>query len=273
EIRERTGDDRTPEQVAEGYLQIAVANIAAAVKRISVQKGHDVTRYALTTFGGAGGQHACMVADSLGIRTVLVPPMAGVLSALGIGLADTTAMREQSVEVPLEPASMPGVEKTADDLETAARAELRAEDVPDERIEVTRRAQLRYDGTDTTLTLEPGQPEPLRQPSEARHRATYPFPPDRPAAVEATSVHATPPTRPPPPRPPRRSRRRPAHRPPPHRRRLARRAPAPPAGTPSRPDRHRTRDHHRGRFHHRRRRRLARRRDRRRAPGHGTGDG
>src|SRR5690606_19144086 len=76
EIRERTGDDRTPEQVAEGYLQIAVANIAAAVKRISVQKGHDVTRYALTTFGGAGGQHACMVADSLGIRTVLVPPMA-----------------------------------------------------------------------------------------------------------------------------------------------------------------------------------------------------
>lgn len=100
EIRERTGDDRTPEQVAEGYLRIAVTNIANAVKRISVQKGHDVTRYALTTFGGAGGQHACMVADSLGMRTVLVPPMAGVLSALGIGLADTTAMREQSVEAP-----------------------------------------------------------------------------------------------------------------------------------------------------------------------------
>ncbi|MFC9282192.1 hydantoinase B/oxoprolinase family protein [Streptomyces collinus] len=190
-IRERTGDDRTPEQVAEGYLRIAVANIANAVKRISVQKGHDVTRYALTTFGGAGGQHACAVADSLGIRTVLVPPMAGVLSALGIGLADTTAMREQSVEAPLEAASMPGVRETADDLEGAARAELRAEDVPEERIEVTRRAQLRYDGTDTTLTVELTEPVTMRHAFEERHRATYSFTLDRPIVVEALSVEAT----------------------------------------------------------------------------------
>ncbi|MFJ6558254.1 hydantoinase B/oxoprolinase family protein [Streptomyces sp. NPDC091412] len=191
EIRERSGDDRTPEQVAEGYLQIAVANIANAVKRISVQKGHDVTRYALTTFGGAGGQHACMVADSLGIRTVLVPPMAGVLSALGIGLADTTAMREQSVEAPLEPGAMPGVLKTADDLEGAARAELRAEDVPEERVRVTRRAQLRYDGTDTTLTVELTAPTAMRRAFEERHRATYSFTLDRPIVVEALSVEAT----------------------------------------------------------------------------------
>ncbi|WP_326801610.1 hydantoinase B/oxoprolinase family protein [Streptomyces sp. NBC_01788] len=197
EIRERTGDDRTPEQVAEGYLQIAVANIANAVKRISVQKGHDVTRYALTTFGGAGGQHACMVADSLGIRTVLVPPMAGVLSALGIGLADTTAMREQSVEAPLEPAAMPGVLKTADDLEGAARAELRAEDVPEERIRVTRRAQLRYDGTDTTLTVQLTEPAAMRHAFEERHRATYSFTLDRPIVVEALSVEATGITEPP----------------------------------------------------------------------------
>ncbi|MFB7109261.1 hydantoinase B/oxoprolinase family protein [Streptomyces sp. NPDC056291] len=197
EIRERTGDDRTPEQVAEGYLQIAVANIANAVKRISVQKGHDVTRYALTTFGGAGGQHACMVADSLGIRTVLVPPMAGVLSALGIGLADTTAMREQSVEAPLEPAALPGVLKTADDLEGAARAELRAEDVPEERVRVTRRAQLRYDGTDTTLTVELTEPAAMRRAFEERHRATYSFTLDRPIVVEALSVEATGITEPP----------------------------------------------------------------------------
>ncbi|MFI1288837.1 hydantoinase B/oxoprolinase family protein [Streptomyces sp. NPDC020792] len=197
EIRERTGDDRTPEQVAEGYLQIAVANIANAVKRISVQKGHDVTRYALTTFGGAGGQHACMVADSLGIRTVLVPPMAGVLSALGIGLADTTAMREQSVEAPLEPAAMPGVLRTADDLEGAARAELRAEDVPEERVRVTRRAQLRYDGTDTTVTVELTEPAAMRRAFEARHRATYSFTLDRPIVVEALSVEATGITEPP----------------------------------------------------------------------------
>ncbi|WP_112468576.1 hydantoinase B/oxoprolinase family protein [Streptomyces triticisoli] len=197
EIRERTGDDRTPEQVAEGYLQIAVANIANAVKRISVQKGHDVTRYALTTFGGAGGQHACMVADSLGIRTVLVPPMAGVLSALGIGLADTTAMREQSVEAPLEPAAMPGVLKTADDLEAATRAELRAEDIPEEHIRVTRRAQLRYDGTDTALTVELAEPATMRHAFEERHRATYSFILDRPIVVEALSVEATGITEPP----------------------------------------------------------------------------
>ena len=191
EIRERTGDDRTPEQVAEGYLRIAVANIANAVKRISVQKGHDVTRYALTTFGGAGGQHACRVADSLGIRTILVPPMAGVLSALGIGLADTTAMREQSVEAPLEAASMPGVRETADALESAARAELRAEDVPEDRIEVTRRAQLRYDGTDTTLTVPLTEPGIMTHAFEERHRATYSFTLDRPIVVEALSVEAT----------------------------------------------------------------------------------
>ncbi|MEV7347098.1 hydantoinase B/oxoprolinase family protein [Streptomyces sp. NPDC093544] len=197
DIRERTGDDRSPEQVAEGYLQIAVANIANAVKRISVQKGHDVTRYALTTFGGAGGQHACMVADSLGIRTVLVPPMAGVLSALGIGLADTTAMREQSVEVPLEASAMPGVLKTADDLEGAARAELLAEDVSEDRIRVTRRAQLRYDGTDTALTVELTEPDTMTHAFEERHRATYSFTLDRPVVVEALSVEATGLTEPP----------------------------------------------------------------------------
>ncbi|MFE4969319.1 hydantoinase B/oxoprolinase family protein [Streptomyces sp. NPDC056660] len=197
EIREQAGDDRTPEQVAEGYLSVAVANIANAVKRISVQKGHDVTRYALTTFGGAGGQHACMVADSLGIRTVLVPPMAGLLSALGIGLADTTAMREQSVEAPLEPAAMPGVRKTADDLEAAARSELLAEDVPEDRIEVTRRAQLRYDGTDTTLTVELTEPDAMKHAFEERHRATYSFTLDRPVVVEALSVEATGITQPP----------------------------------------------------------------------------
>ncbi|WP_030789319.1 hydantoinase B/oxoprolinase family protein [Streptomyces sp. NRRL S-920] len=197
EIHDATGDERTPEQVAEGYLSIAVANIAGAVKRISVQKGHDVTRYALTTFGGAGGQHACMVADSLGIRTVLVPPMAGVLSALGIGLADITSMREQSVETPLDAAAMPHIRKTADDLENTARAELLAEDVPLDRVRVTRRAQLRYDGTDTALTVELTEPDTMIRAFEDRHRATYSFTLDRPVVVEALSVEATGLTEPP----------------------------------------------------------------------------
>ncbi|WP_199552514.1 hydantoinase B/oxoprolinase family protein [Streptomyces sp. N35] len=191
EIRQRTDDERTPEQVAEGYLQIAVNNIAGAIKRISVQQGHDVTRYALTTFGGAGGQHACAVADSLGIRTVLVPPMAGVLSALGIGLADATAMREQSLEAPLEASEMGRVRETADVLEAAARAELRAEDVPEDRIRITRRAQVRYDGTDTALTVGLGQPAAMREEFEERHRATYSFTLRRPLVVEALSIEAT----------------------------------------------------------------------------------
>ncbi|QKW05418.1 hydantoinase B/oxoprolinase family protein [Streptomyces sp. NA04227] len=196
-ITRDTGDARTPEQVAEGFVRIAVANIANAVKRISVQKGHDVTRYTLTTFGGAGGQHACKVADSLGIRSVLVPPMAGVLSALGIGLADTTAMREQSVEAPLDEPGMPGVRAVAEELESAARAELRAEDVPEDRVRVTRTAHLRYDGTDTTIGVELGEVPAMAEEFAERHRATYSFTLDRPVVVEALSVEATGLTEPP----------------------------------------------------------------------------
>jgi 5-oxoprolinase (ATP-hydrolysing) len=191
EIRASTGDDRTPEQVAEGYLQIAVANMANAVKRISVQKGHDVTRYALTTFGGAGGQHACAVADSLGIRTVLVPPMAGVLSALGIGLADTTAMREQSVEAPLSVDTMSRLTEVADALESAARTELLDEDVAAERIDVIRRAHLRYDGTDTAIPVELTDPATMAAAFETSYRKTYSFLMDRPLIMEAVSVEAT----------------------------------------------------------------------------------
>ena len=101
EIAAATGMTRTPQQVAEGFLQIAVANMANAIKQVSVQKGHDVTRFALQCFGGAGGQHACLVADALGMETVFIHPYAGVLSAYGMGLADQTAMREQAVEIPL----------------------------------------------------------------------------------------------------------------------------------------------------------------------------
>jgi 5-oxoprolinase (ATP-hydrolysing) len=183
------GDGRSPEEVAEGFLRIAVANMANAVKKISVQKGHDVTEYVLTTFGGAGGQHACAVADSLGIRTVLVPPMAGVLSALGIGLADTTAMREQSVEASLS-SSLARVASVADELETAARSELLAEDVPESRIEVTRRVHLRYDGTDTAVPVALGSLRSMMAEFEAAYRRTYSFLMDRPLVAEAVSVEA-----------------------------------------------------------------------------------
>jgi 5-oxoprolinase (ATP-hydrolysing) len=191
DIRAQTGDDRPPEQAAEGFLRIAVANMANAVKKISVQKGHDVTRYVLTTFGGAGGQHACAVADALGIRMVLVPPMAGVLSALGIGLADTTAMREQSVEIRLETAALERLAHVADSLEQTARAELLDEGIPPERIRAVRRVHLRYEGTDTALPVELAGLEPMTTAFEASHHATYSFLMDRPLIAEALSVEAT----------------------------------------------------------------------------------
>jgi 5-oxoprolinase (ATP-hydrolysing) len=190
EIRARTGDDRSPEQVADGFLQIAVANMANAVKKISIQKGRDVSRYVLTTFGGAGGQHACAVADALGIRTVLVPPMAGVLSALGIGLADTTVMREQAVEIQLETAGLQKLGAVADTLEQIARAELRDEGVPSESIRVVRRVHLRYQGTDTTVGVELAGLDAMTAAFEGDHRAMYSFLMDRPLIAEAISVEA-----------------------------------------------------------------------------------
>ncbi|GAA1538925.1 hydantoinase B/oxoprolinase family protein [Dactylosporangium maewongense] len=196
-IAGRTGDERTPEQVAEGYRQIAVANMANAVKRISVQQGRDVTGYVLTTFGGAGGQHACSVADSLGIGAVLVPPMAGVLSALGIGLADTTAMREQSVERRLEPAAMRQLTGVADTLEAAARSQLLDEDVPARRIRVHRRAHLRFEGTDTALPVELTDLDTMVTSFRTAYRRMYAYLMDRPLIVEAVSVEAVGLTEPP----------------------------------------------------------------------------
>ena len=189
-IRGLTGDERTPEEVAEGYLRIAVANMANAVKRISVEKGRDVTDYVLTTFGGAGGQHACAVADSLGIRTVLVPAMAGVLSALGIGLADVTAMREQAVEAHLTDSAMGRLHEVADSLGAAASGEVRSEGVSPDRIQVTARAHLRYEGTDTAVPVELADLDTMVASFQAIHHRTYSYLMDRPLMVEAVSVEA-----------------------------------------------------------------------------------
>ncbi|KLO27092.1 5-oxoprolinase [Mycolicibacter heraklionensis] len=191
EILIATGDDRSPEQVAEGFLRIAVANMANAVKKISVAKGYDITRYALTTFGGAGGQHACAVADELGIRTVLVPPMAGVLSALGIGLADTTVIRERAIETRLGAATLAGLREVANSLERHARAELAAQHIPADRTQVTHRVHLRYQGTDTSIPVELGSVAAMTSAFEDTHRSMYSFLMERPLIAEAVSVEAT----------------------------------------------------------------------------------
>src|SRR5205807_393581 len=124
EATRTSGGQPTPEQVAAGFLEIAVANMANAIKKISVQRGYDVTRYVLATFGGAGGQHACAVADALGITEVLIHPLAGVLSAYGLGLADVTAMRETAVEAPLLAGLLPELDRLADGLAADALSEL-----------------------------------------------------------------------------------------------------------------------------------------------------
>ncbi|MFE1552648.1 hydantoinase B/oxoprolinase family protein [Streptomyces sp. NPDC058718] len=185
------GGGRTPEEVAAGFLEIAVLNMANAVKKISVQRGHDVTRYALTSFGGAGGQHACAVADALGVDTVLVPPLAGVLSAYGIGLADATAMRERSVEAELDAAGTHArVTALCAELAGRTREELRADGLPDEAITTHARVLLRYAGTDASLPVDLTPAESMKTEFTAVHRARYAFTMEKPVVVEAVSVEA-----------------------------------------------------------------------------------
>ncbi|MFF8833093.1 hydantoinase B/oxoprolinase family protein [Streptomyces sp. NPDC015131] len=190
EVRRHTGTAPTPEEVAAGFLEIAVLNMANAVKKISVQRGHDITRHALTSFGGAGGQHACAVADALGIDTVLVPPLAGVLSAYGIGLADATAMRQQSVEAELDDAAHARVTALCARLADRTRAELRADGLPDDAITTHARVLLRYAGTDATLPVPLAPAGRMREAFTAAHRARYAFTMDKPLVAEAVSVEA-----------------------------------------------------------------------------------
>ncbi|MDT3400398.1 hydantoinase B/oxoprolinase family protein [Streptomyces sp. B1866] len=187
---EATGDRRGPEEVAAGFLDIAVLNMANAVKKISVQRGHDVSRYALTSFGGAGGQHACAVADALGIGTVIVPPLAGVLSAYGIGVADATALREQAVETELTDDAGPRVRDLCDRLAERARADLLADGVPPQAVATVARVHLRYAGTDAALPVPLDTPEAMAARFARLHRARYAFTMDKPLVVEAVAVEA-----------------------------------------------------------------------------------
>lgn len=192
EVARATGTRRTAAEVAAGFLEIAVLNMANAVKKISVERGHDITRYALTSFGGAGGQHACAVADALGVDTVLVPPLAGVLSAYGIGLADATAIREQSVEADLDDeGTRTRLGELHDDLAARTRAELRTDGLADDVISTHARVYLRYAGTDASLPVDLDTVPTMTEAFTTEHRARYGFIMDRPLFVEAVSVEAT----------------------------------------------------------------------------------
>jgi 5-oxoprolinase (ATP-hydrolysing) len=193
QITEATGDRRGPEQVAAGFAAIAVANMANAIKKISVQRGYDVTEYVLNVFGGAGGQHACAVADALGMSRVLIHPLAGVLSAYGIGLADIVAMREQAVEAPLTDALIAALQETTlRALDQEARAEVEADGVPGDRISAAHRAHLRYDGTDTAVIVPVGSLAQMTAAFETEYARRFSFlMPGKTIIAEAVSVEVT----------------------------------------------------------------------------------
>jgi len=186
---------RAAEDVAHGFIQIAVQQMANAIKKISVARGYDVTRYTLQCFGGAGGQHACLVADALGMSQVLVHPLAGVLSAYGMGLADQNVMREESMELRLDAAAMPLMAERLQALGESTRQALLAQMGGDaanaQRIELRQRMHLRYEGTDSALVVPWGDQAQLVAGFEAAYRQRFAFLMQGKAlVVEAVSVEA-----------------------------------------------------------------------------------
>ena len=181
----------TPEACAHGFIQIAVQQMANAIKKISVARCYDVTRYTLQCFGGAGGQHACLVADALGMQRVLVHPLAGVLSAYGMGLADQNVMREKAVEARLTAEALPGITATLDTLAQAAEAEMAQERLSGGEIVVRRRVHVRYEGTDSALVVPFGDLQAITRGFEAAYRQRFAFLMQGKALmVEAVSVEA-----------------------------------------------------------------------------------
>lgn len=205
-ISESTGRVRTAEQLAQDFIEIAVRNMANAISRVSVERGYDVSTYVLNTFGGAGGQHACLVADQLGMSRVFVHPLAGVLSAYGIGLADTTALRERTAEVELTDAALPTLESLFQQAEHDARTELLRQGIPAERIHLTRKVHLRYQGTDTGVPVSYDTRESMLREFQSLYLQRFSFLLAERAviagiltleAIGASEAHQAPPPRPP----------------------------------------------------------------------------
>ena len=190
-LADEVGDGRGAEQVADGFIAIAVAKMAEAIKKISVARGYDVTRYALNCFGGAGGQHACDVADALAIKTVLIHPLSSLLSAYGMGLADITAHRSQGVEEPLSEAALARLADLVERLGEEAAKEVAGQGVAREAVKLRPRAQLRYAGSDTALEVAYRGLAAMRRDFEAAHKARFGFiDPSKALVIEAVNVEA-----------------------------------------------------------------------------------
>jgi len=180
EIKEATGDDRSPEQVAAGYRTIAVENMANAIKKVSLQRGYDVSEYTLCCFGGAGGQHACSIADSLGMKQIFIHSYAGVLSAYGMGLADVRSMREKSVELPLNAESVLSLSTAFQELE------LNLVDPNFAPSQVLRKVHLKYQGTDSTLMVDFADIESMQAEFDRLYKQRYGFLMPNKALIAAT---------------------------------------------------------------------------------------
>ena len=179
------------ERLASGFLRIAVENVANAIKKISVARGYDVSRYTLVTFGGAGGQHACAVADALGMDRVFIHRLAGVLSAYGMGLAELRVLKECSVEKFLAQSGLEEAERVLADLETQARAELLAQG--SEIAEIVRKFNIRYEGTNTPLSVAAGTVAEMEKVFLKAHRTRFGFVMDsggRPLVIDSISLEA-----------------------------------------------------------------------------------
>jgi 5-oxoprolinase (ATP-hydrolysing) len=190
ELAQQVGG-RKAEEVADGFIKIAVENMANAIKKISVQRGYDVTRYALNCFGGAGGQHACLVADALGMTRVLMHPFSSLLSAYGMGLADIRATREQAVELEFGPNAFKAIARIGAALGKETKSEVVGQGVPAKKITIFVRAHIRYAGTDSALVVPAGSAAAMKRAFEKAHKARFGFI-DRAKqmVVEAVSVEA-----------------------------------------------------------------------------------
>jgi 5-oxoprolinase (ATP-hydrolysing) len=175
EVERATGKSLAPREIAAGFLAIAVDSVANAIKQISIARGHDVTAYALVCFGGAGGQHTCLVADALGMKQVLIHPLAGVLSAYGIGLAEDRLLRQRAIEAVLNPHLMPPLDSAFAEIEIEARAAIEAQGVVRGALRSERRASIKYQGTDTALEVSYGSEHSLRQQFEEAYRQRFAF--------------------------------------------------------------------------------------------------
>lgn len=191
EVTAASGKNYTPEQIAEGFLRVAVEHMAGAIKKISVEKGHDITRYALNGFGGAAGQHVCLVADALGMASILIHPLAGVLSAYGMGLADIRAIHTVTVETQLTAETHQAARQTLDELARAARREVASQGVAPERITLIETVDLRYQGSDTALTMAFTSLDQLQTDFAGLHQRQFGFvQPERSLIIAMASVEA-----------------------------------------------------------------------------------